>query len=69
MLAQLIADGRVGLVDGTLISLRQLPAAPTRSEFAPAMLTRVLPSKSRCVWVCAWAHGRDLRPQGYPGRL
>jgi hypothetical protein len=49
-LAELIAEGRVRLVDGTLISCANYPGCAKRSEFAPRAAYGYCPSKSRFVW-------------------
>jgi len=50
MLAQLIAEDEVRLVDGTLISCANYPGCAKRSEFAPDAAYGYCPSKSRFVW-------------------
>jgi hypothetical protein len=50
MLAELIAEGRVRLVDGTLISCANYPGCAKRSEFAPDAAYGHCPSKSQFVW-------------------
>jgi Transposase DDE domain len=50
MVAQLIAEGRVRLVDGTLISCANYPGCAKRSDFAPDAAYGYCPSKSRFVW-------------------
>ena len=49
-LAELIAEGEVRLVDGTLISCANYPGCAKRSEFAPDGAYGYCPSKSRFVW-------------------
>jgi Transposase DDE domain len=49
-LAELIAEGEVRLVDGTLISCANYPGCAKRSEFAPDSAYGYCPSKSRFVW-------------------
>lgn len=49
-LAELIAEGRVRLVDGTLISCANYPGCAKRSDFAPDAAYGYCPSKSRFVW-------------------
>ena len=49
-LAELIAEGQVRLVDGTLISCANYPGCAKRSEFAPDGAYGYCPSKSRFVW-------------------
>ena len=50
MVAELIAEGQVRLVDGTLISCANYPGCAKRSEFAPEAAYGYCPSKSRFVW-------------------
>lgn len=50
MVAELIADGEVRLVDGTLISCANYPGCAKRSDFAPDAAFGYCPSKSRFVW-------------------
>jgi len=50
MLAELVAEGRVHLVDGTLISCANYPGCAKRSEFAPDAAYGYCPSKSQFVW-------------------
>jgi Transposase DDE domain len=50
MVAELIAEGRVRLVDGTLISCANYPGCAKRSEFAPDAAYGYCPSKSQFVW-------------------
>jgi len=50
MVAELIAEGEVRLVDGTLISCANYPGCAKRSEFAPEAAYGYCPSKSRFVW-------------------
>jgi Transposase DDE domain len=50
MVAELIAEGQVRLVDGTLISCANYPGCAKRSEFAPDAAYGYCPSKSRFVW-------------------
>jgi hypothetical protein len=50
MVAELIAEGRVRLVDGTLISCANYPGCAKRSDFAPDAAYGYCPSKSRFVW-------------------
>jgi hypothetical protein len=49
-LAELIAEGEVRLVDGTLISCANYPGCAKHSEFAPDGAYGYCPSKSRFVW-------------------
>lgn len=50
MVAELIAEGEVRLVDGTLISCANYPGCAKRSEFAPNAAYGYCPSKSQFVW-------------------
>lgn len=50
MVAELIAEGQVRLVDGTLISCANYPGCAKHSEFAPDAAYGYCPSKSRFVW-------------------
>jgi hypothetical protein len=50
MLAELVADGRVRLVDGTLISCANYPGCASRSSFAGHASFGYCPSKSQFVW-------------------
>jgi hypothetical protein len=50
MVAELIAEGQVRLVDGTLISCANYPGCAKRSEFAPDAAYGYCPSKSQFVW-------------------
>ena len=50
MVAELIAEGRVRLVDGTLISCANYPGCAKKSEFAPDAAYGYCPSKSLFVW-------------------
>lgn len=50
MVAELIAEGRVRLVDGTLISCANYPGCAKHSDFAPDAAYGYCPSKSRFVW-------------------
>jgi hypothetical protein len=50
MVAELIAEGQVRLVDGTLISCANYPGCAKRSDFAPDAAYGYCPSKSRFVW-------------------
>ena len=49
-LAELIAEGEVRLVDGTLISCANYPGCAKKSEFAPDAGYGYCPSKSLFVW-------------------
>ncbi len=48
--AELIAEGRVRLVDGTLIGCANYPGCAKRSDFAPQAAYGYCPSKSQFVW-------------------
>jgi hypothetical protein len=50
MVAELIADGRVRLVDGTLIACANYPGCRSKSEFAGHASYGYCPSKSLFVW-------------------
>jgi hypothetical protein len=50
MVAELIAEGEVRLVDGTLISCANYPGCAKRSDFAPGAAYGYCPSKSQFVW-------------------
>lgn len=50
MVAELIAEGQVRLVDGTLISCANYPGCAKKSEFAPDAAYGYCPSKSQYVW-------------------
>jgi DDE family transposase len=50
MVAELIAEGRVRLVDGTLISCANYPGCAKHSDFAPDAAYGYCPSKSQFVW-------------------
>lgn len=50
MVSELIAEGRVRLVDGTLISCANYPGCASRSEFAGHASYGYCPSKSEFVW-------------------
>jgi Transposase DDE domain len=50
MLAELVAEGRVRLVDGTLIDCANYPGCAERSAFAGAAAYGRCPSKGRFVW-------------------
>ncbi|HEY6356361.1 MAG TPA: IS982 family transposase [Burkholderiaceae bacterium] len=50
MIAELIAEGEVRLVDGTLISCANYPGCAKRSDFAPEAAYGYCPSKSQFVW-------------------
>lgn len=50
ILAELIAEGQVRLVDGTLISCANYPGCSKRSDFAPEAAYGYCPSKSQFVW-------------------
>lgn len=50
MVAELVAEGRVRLVDGTLISCANYPGCASHSSFAGHASYGYCPSKSRFVW-------------------
>ncbi len=50
MLAELVAEGRVRLVDGTLISCANYPGCASRSRFAGDASYGYCPSKSQFLW-------------------
>lgn len=50
MVAELIAEGELRLLDGTLISCANYPGCAKRSDFAPDAAFGYCPSKSRFVW-------------------
>lgn len=50
MVAELICEGQVRLVDGTLISCANYPGCVSKSEFAPHASYGYCPSKSQFVW-------------------
>src|SRR4029077_15743448 len=50
MVSELIAEGSVRLVDGTLISCANCPGCAKRSEFAPEAAYGYCPSKSQFMW-------------------
>lgn len=50
MVAELIAEGQLRLVDGTLISCANYPGCVSKSEFAPHASYGWCPSKSQFVW-------------------
>ena len=54
MVAELIADGQVRLVDGTLIPCANYPGCRSKSEFAGHASYGYCPSKSLFVWGMRW---------------
>lgn len=50
MVAELVAEGRVRLADGTLISCANYPGCASKSGFAPDAAYGYSPSKSQFVW-------------------
>jgi hypothetical protein len=50
MVAELVAEGSVRLVDGTLISCANYPGCAKSSDFAPEAAYGYCPSKSQFVW-------------------
>ncbi len=67
MVAELIADGRVRLVDGTLIACANYPGCASLSEFAGHASYGYCPSKSLFVWGMRLVLICDLK--GRSGRL
>ncbi len=67
MVAELIAEGRIRLVDGTLISCANYPGCAARSEFAGHAAYGYCPSKSLFVWGMRLVVVADLKgvPVGY----
>jgi hypothetical protein len=67
MVAQLIADGDVRLVDGTLISCANYPGCRSHSEFAGHASYGYCPSKSQFVWGMRLVVIADVKgvPVGY----
>jgi hypothetical protein len=67
MLAELVAEGRVRLVDGTLISCANYPGCASRSAFAGHASYGRCPSKSQFLWgmrLVLFCDGRGV-PVGY----
>jgi hypothetical protein len=67
MVAELIAEGEIRLVDGTLISCANYPGCQSRSAFAPDAGYGYCPSKSVFVWGLRLVLVCDLKgvPVGY----
>ena len=65
--AELIAEGSIRLVDGTLIACANYPGCASKSEFAGHASYGYCPSKSLFVW--GHAARPDGRRQGHAGRL
>ena len=67
MVAELIADGDVRLVDGTLISCANYPGCRSHSEFAGHASYGYCPSKSQFVWGMRLVLIADVKgvPVGY----
>ena len=67
MVAELVAEGEVRLVDGTLIACANYPGCATRSEFAPDAAYGYCPSKSLYVWGMRLVVIADIKgvPVGY----
>ena len=65
--AELIAEGRIRLADGTLISCANYPGCASTSHFAGAASYGYSPSKSRFVWGMRLVLVSDLKgvPVGY----
>lgn len=67
MLSELVAEGRVRLVDGTLISCANYPGCASHSHFAGEASYGYCPSKSQFVWgmrLVLFCDGRGV-PTGY----
>jgi hypothetical protein len=67
MVAQLIAEGQVRLVDGTLIACANYPGCQSKSAFAPDAAYGYCPSKSLYVWGMRLVVIADIKgvPVGY----
>ena len=67
MVAELVAEGEVRLVDGALIACANYPGCATRSEFAPDAAYGYCPSKSLYVWGMRLVVIADIKgvPVGY----
>jgi hypothetical protein len=67
MVAQLIAEGEVRLVDGTLIACANYPGCQSKSAFAPDAAYGYCPSKSLYVWGMRLVVIADIKgvPVGY----
>src|SRR5712691_171870 len=67
MVAELIADGRVRLVDGSLIACANYPGCASKSEFGGHASYGYCPSKSEFVWGMRLVLISDLKgvPVGY----
>lgn len=67
MVAELVAEGRVRLVDGTLISCANYPGCASRSDFAGHASYGYCPSKSQFVWGMRLVLFSDIKgvPVGY----
>lgn len=67
MVAELVAEGRIRLVDGTLISCANYPGCASHSEFAGHASYGYCPSKSEFVWGMRLVLISDLKgvPVGY----
>lgn len=65
--AELVAEGRVRLADGTLISCANYPGCASRSHFAGAAAYGYSPSKSQFIWGMRLVLVSDLKgvPVGY----
>jgi hypothetical protein len=65
--AELIAEGRVRLADGTLISCANYPGCASRSDFAGHAAYSYSPSKSQFVWGLRLVLVSDIKgvPVGY----
>jgi Transposase DDE domain len=67
MVAELVAEGEVRLVDGTLISCANYPGCASKSAFAPDAAYGYCPSKSLYVWGMRLVVIADIKgvPVGY----
>ena len=67
MVAELVAEGRIRLADGTLISCANYPGCASRSELAGHASYGYSPSKSQYVWGMRLVVVSDLKgvPVGY----
>src|SRR3954470_10262759 len=67
MIAELVAEGRVRLVDGTLISCANYPGCASHSHFAGHASYGYCPSKSQFVWGMRLVLISDIKgvPVGY----
>jgi Transposase DDE domain len=67
MVAELIAEGRIRLVDGTLIACANYPGCASKSEFAGHASYGYCPSKSEFIWGMRLVLIADIKgvPVGY----